>query len=106
MKNIESFITGYVAKKLKEYIDQYYTALVKQFKREEFPDFLISKYIQLIKNKFLTLLSERNIDVSYFYFSDKIISFIDIYQEIFINKKSFIFNAKNNKECLLNNSRF
>ena len=102
VKNIESFITGYVAKKLKEYIDQYYTALVKQFKREEFPDFLISKYIQLIKNKFLTLLSERNIDVSYFYFSDKIISFIDIYQEIFINKKSFIFNAKNNKECLLN----
>ena len=47
-------------------------------------------------------LSERNIDVSYFYFSDKIISFIDIYQEIFINKKSFIFNAKTNKECLLN----
>ena len=50
VKNIESFITGYVAKKLKEYIDQYYTALVKQSKREEVPDFLISKYIQLIKN--------------------------------------------------------
>ena len=101
-KNIEAFVTGYIAKKLKEYTDQYYTSLVKQFNREEFPDFLISKYIQLIKNKFLTLLSERNVDVSYFYFSDKIISFIDIYQEIFINKKSFIFNAKNNKECLLN----
>ena len=101
-KNIESFITGYVAKKLKEYTDQYYTSLVKKFKREEFPNFLISKYIQLIKNKFLNLLSERNIDVSYFYFSDNIISFIDVYQEIFIDKKSFIFNARNNKECLLN----
>ena len=101
-KNIESFITGYVAKKLKEYDYQFYSSLVKKFKREEFPDFLRSKYIQLIRNKFLNLLSERNIDVSYFYFSDKIISLIDVYQEIFIDKKSFIFNAKNNKECLLN----
>ena len=101
-KNLECFITGYIAKKLKEYNDIFYNELVNEFKREEFPDFLISKYIQLIKNKFLTLLSERNIDVSYFYFTDKIITFIDIYQEIFIKKKSFIFNAKNKNECLLN----
>ena len=89
-------------KKLKEYIDQFRQTLVEKLKREEFPDFLVSKYIQLIKNKFLTLLSEKNIDVSYFYFSDTIITFIDIYQDIFINKKQCLFNAKNKNESLFN----
>ena len=100
--NLEGFITSYIARKLKDYNDQFYTILVKKFQREEFPDFLLTKYIQLIKNKFLTLLSEKNVDVSYFYFSDTIISFIDIYQDIIIHKKKCLFNAKNNKECLLN----
>ena len=101
-KNLESFVTAYIAKKLKEYIDQFRQTLVEKLKREEFPDFLVSKYIQLIKNKFLTLLSEKNIDVSYFYFSDTIITFIDIYQDIFINKKQCLFNAKNKNESLFN----
>ena len=101
-KNLEEFSTTYIAKKLKEYTDQFYSSLVDLFKREEFPDFLVSKYIQLIKNKFLTLLSEKNIDVSYFYFSDNIINFIDIYQDIFINKKQYLFNAKKSNECLEN----
>jgi len=101
-KNLEGFVTSYIAKKLKEYIDQFRQTLVEKLKREEFPDFLVSKYIQLIKNKFLTLLSEKNIDVSYFYFSDATITFIDIYQDIFINKKLFLFNAKNKKESLFN----
>ena len=100
--NLEGFITSYIANKLKDYNDQFYTILVKKFQREEFPDFLLTKYIQLIKNKFLTLLSEKNVDVSYFYFSDTIISFIDIYQDLIIHKKKCLFNAKNNKECLLN----
>ena len=76
--------------------------MVDKFKREEFPDFLVAKYIQLIKNKFLTLLAEKNIEVSYFYFSDSIITFIDVYQDIFVNKKQFLFNAKNKNECLDN----
>jgi hypothetical protein len=101
-KNLEGFVTYYIAKKLKEYIDQFRQTLVEKLKREEFPDFLVSKYIQLIKNKFLTLLSEKNIDVSYFYFSDATITFIDIYQDIFINKKLFLFNAKNKNESLFN----
>ena len=101
-KNLEGFVTAYIAKKLKEYTNQFYITLVDQLKREEFPDFLVSKYIQLIKNKFLTLLSEKNIDVSYFYFSDTMITFIDIFQDIFINKKQFLFNAKNKKETLFN----
>ena len=101
-KNLEGFVTSYIAKKLKEYIDQFRQTLVEKLKREEFPDFLVSKYIQLIKNKFLTLLSEKNIDVSYFYFSDATITFIDIYQDIFINKKLFLFNAKNKNESLFN----
>ena len=62
----------------------------------------MAKYIQLIKNKFLTLLAEKNIEVSYFYFSDSIITFIDVYQDIFVNKKQFLFNAKNKNECLDN----
>ena len=98
--NFEGFITAYIAKRLKEYTDQFYITLVDKFKREEFPKFLISKYIQLIKNKYLTLLSEKDIDVSYFYFSDQIISLIDIYQDIFINKIQNIFNAKSKYECL------
>ena len=101
-KNLEGFVTSYIAKKLKEYIDQFRQTLVEKLKREEFPDFLVSKYIQLIKNKFLTLLSEKNIDVSYFYFSDATITFIDIYQDIFINKKLFLFDAKNKNESLFN----
>ena len=101
-KNLEEFFTAYIAKKLKEYTDQFYGALVDKFKREEFPDFLVAKYIQLIKNKFLTLLAEKNIEVSYFYFSDSIITFIDVYQDIFVNKKQFLFNAKNKDECLDN----
>ena len=101
-KNLEEFFTAYIAKKLKEYTDQFYGTLVDKFKREEFPDFLVAKYIQLIKNKFLTLLAEKNIEVSYFYFSDSIITFIDVYQDIFVNKKQFLFNAKNKNECLDN----
>ena len=101
-KNLEEFVTAYIAKKLKEYTDQFYTTLVDKLKTEEIPEFLVSKYIQLIKNKFLNLLSEKNIDVSYFYFSDTIITFIDIFQDIFINKKQFLFNAKNKNESLFN----
>ena len=101
-KNLEEFFTAYIAKKLKEYTDQFYGTLFDKFKREEFPDFLVAKYIQLIKNKFLTLLAEKNIEVSYFYFSDSIITFIDVYQDIFVNKKQFLFNAKNKNECLEN----
>ena len=100
--NLEGFTTSYIARKIKDYNDQFYTTLVKNFQREEFPNFLLTKYIHLIKNKFLTLLSEKNIDVSYFYFSDTIISFIDIYQDIIIHKKKCLFNAKNNRECFLN----
>ena len=99
--HIEEFVNIYISKKLKEYTDQFYTTLVEKFKREEFPYFLLAKYIQLIKNKFLTLLAEKNVDVSYFYYSDTTVEFIDVYQNIFINKKQYLFNAKNNKECLL-----
>ena len=42
-KNLEEFSTTYIAKKLKEYTDQFYSSLVDLFKREEFPDFLVSK---------------------------------------------------------------
>ena len=99
VKNIEGFVTAYIAKKLKEYTDQFYVTLVQIFKREEFPNFLVSKFVQLIKNKFLTLLSEKDVDVSYFYFSDTIITMIDTYQDIFINKKKFLFNSKTKNEC-------
>lgn len=99
--HIEEFVSNYISKKLKEYTDQFYTTLVEKYKREEFPYFLLAKYIQLIKNKFLTLLAEKNVDVSYFYYSDTTVEFIDVYQNIFINKKQYLFNAKNNKECLL-----
>ena len=43
-------------------------------------------------------MSEKNIDVSYFFLSDKLISLIDIYQDIFIYRKQFLFNAKNKEE--------
>ena len=115
IKHIEEFTVFYISDKLRGYTSYFYNSLTKKFKREEFPDFLISKFIQLIKNKYLTLLSEKNIDVSYFYLSDKFISIIDIYQDIFIHRKKFLFNAKDNKECtkdyfdlilLSNNSNF
>ena len=98
--NLDGFVTSYIDKKLKEYKDQFIITLVDKFKREKFPDFLLSKYKQLIKNKYMTLLSEKNIDVSYFYFSDQIITFVDIYQDIFINKKQFLFNALDRNDCL------
>ena len=99
IKNIEEFVPFYISDKLNGYTNNFYSSLIKKFKREEFPNFLVSKFIQLIKNKYLTLLSEKNIDVSYFYLSDKLIALIDIYQDIFIHKKKFLFNAKDNKEC-------
>ena len=115
LKNIEGFTAFYVSDKLSTYTNNFYNSLANKFKREEFPDFLAYKFIQLIKNKYLTLLSEKNIDVSYFYLSEKLITIIDIYQDIFIHKKKFLFNAKDNKECtkdyfdlilLSNNSNF
>ena len=99
IKNIEEFVPFYISDKLNGYTNNFYSSLIKKFKREEFPNFLVSKFIQLIKNKYLTLLSEKNIDVSYFYLSDKLIALIDIYHDIFIHKKKFLFNAKDNKEC-------
>jgi hypothetical protein len=99
IKNPERFVTFYISDKLNAYTNNFYTSLAEKFKREEFPNFLVSKFIQLIKNKYLTLLSEKNIDVSYFYLSDKLITLIDIYQDIFIHKKKFLFNAKDNNEC-------
>ena len=99
IKDIKEFVTFYISNKLNEYTNNFYSSLIKRFKREEFPDFLVSKFIQLIKNKYLTLLSEKNIDVSYFYLSDKLIILIDIYQDIFIHKKKFLFNAKDKNEC-------
>ena len=115
IKKIEEFTAFHISDKLSEYTNNFYKSLTKKFKREEFPEFLVSKFIQLIKNKYLTLLSEKNIDVSYFYLSDKLITMVDIYQDIFIHKKKFLFNAKDNKECtkdyfdlilLSNNSNF
>ena len=99
VKNIDQFVTFYISDKLNKYTNQFYSSLIKKFKREEFPNFLVSKFIQLIKNKYLTLLSEKNVDVSYFYLSDKLITLIDIYQDIFIHRKKYLFNAKDNKEC-------
>ena len=115
IKELEKFVTLYISDKLYEYTNKFYSSLAKKFKRQEFPNFLISKFNQLIKNKYLTLLSEKEIDVSYFYLSDKLILLIDIYQDIFIRKQKFLFNAKDNKECtneyfelmlLSNNSNF
>ena len=99
IKNIEEFNAFYISDKLSGYTNNFYKSLAKKFKREEFPEFLFSKFTQLIKNKYLTLLSEKNIDVSFFYLSDKLITIVDIYQDIFIHKKKFLFNAKDNKEC-------
>ena len=99
IKEIKDFVTFYISDKLNEYTSNFYSSLIKRFKREEFPDFLVSKFIQLIKNKYLTLLSEKNIDVSYFYLTDKLITLIDIYQDIFIHKTKFLFNAKDKNEC-------
>ena len=98
-KNLDKFVALYISDKLNNYTNQFFSAIIKKFKREEFPNFLVSKFIQLIKNKYLTVLSEKNIDVSYFYLSDKLINLIDIYQDIFIHKKKFLFNAKSNREC-------
>ena len=96
---IEGFITLYVKEKINSYINEFNSSLALKFKREEFPNFLIYKFIQLIKNKYLNLISEKNVDVTSFYLSEQFISLIHLYQDIFINKKKFLFNRKNNKEC-------
>ena len=100
VKDIDKFVTFYISDKLNGYINKFYTSLSKKFKRDEFPNFLFSKYTQLIKNKYLTILSEKNVDVSYFYLSDKFITLIDIYQDIFIRKNKYLFNAKDKNECI------
>ena len=89
----------YISDKLNQYSNLFSFLLFKEFERDEFPSFLISKFIQLIRNKYLLLLSEKNIDISYFFLSDKLISLIDIYQDIFIYRNKFLFNAKNKEEC-------
>ena len=97
----------YTVFKMKEqlygYITKFNEKTSKEFKREEFPDFLMSKYSLLIKNEFLNLMSAHELDVSFFYLTDNLISLIDIYQDIFINKKSFLFSKNSNNE---NNSEF
>jgi hypothetical protein len=100
VKDIDKFVTFYISDKLNGYINKFYTSLSKKFKRDEFPNFLFSKYTQLIKNKYLTILSEKNVDVSYFYLSDKFITLIDIYQDIFIRRNKYLFNAKDKNECI------
>ena len=100
IKDIDKFVTFYISDKLNGYINKFYTSLSKKFKRDEFPNFLFSKYTQLIKNKYLTILSEKNVDVSYFYLSDKFITLIDIYQDIFIRRNKYLFNAKDKNECI------
>ena len=99
IKNLNEINTLYISDKLNMYTNNFNSSLAKKFKRQEFPNFLVSKFIQLIKNKYLNLLSEKNIDVSYFYLSDTFITIIDIYQDIFIHKKQFLFNGNHNKEC-------
>ena len=99
VKNIEEFVINYISEKLYFYTNNFKTSIAKKFKRHEFPNFLVSKFIQLIKNKYLNLLSERNVDISFFYLSNNFISLIDIYHNIFIHKKEFLFNGKHNKEC-------
>ena len=88
----------YISDKLNQYSNLFSSLLSEKLERDEFPQFLLSKFIQLIRNKYLLLLSEKNIDVSYFFLSDKLISLIDIYQDIFIYRKQFLFNAKNKEE--------
>ena len=100
IKDIDKFVTFYISDKLNGYINKFYISLSKKFKRDEFPNFLFSKYTQLIKNKYLTILSEKNVDVSYFYLSDKFITLIDIYQDIFIRRNKYLFNAKDKNECI------
>ena len=99
IKNLNEINTLFISDKLNMYTNNFNSSLAKKFKRQEFPNFLVSKFIQLIKNKYLNLLSEKNIDVSYFYLSDTFITIIDIYQDIFIHKKQFLFNGNHNKEC-------
>ena len=92
-------INNYILDKTSEYISTFYGATFQNLNIIDFPNFLTSKFILLIKNKFLTLLSEKNIDVDYFLFSDDLLKLTDIYQDIFIYKTKFLFNAKNKKEC-------
>ena len=98
IKEIDTFVTAFISERLNYYANHFRSSLSKKFKRQEFPDFLVSKFIQLIKNKYLTILSEKNIDVSYFYFSDQSIMLVDIYQDIFVRKQKFLFNAKDKNE--------
>ena len=95
----EKNIKNYILDKTSEYICTFYGTTFKNLNIIDFPNFLTSKFILLIKNKFLTLLSEKNIDVDYFIFSDELLQLTDIYQDIFIYKTKFLFNAQNKNEC-------
>ena len=99
IKYPEKYTAFYISDKLNAYTNSFNTSLMEKFKRQEFPNFLVSKFVQLIKNKYLTILSEKDFDISYFYLSDKLITLIDIYHDIFIHKKKFLFNANDNNEC-------
>ena len=99
IKEIDTFVTHYISERLNYYSNLFISSLSKKFNRQIFPDFLVSKFVLLIKNKYLTILSEKNIDVSYFYFSDQSVFLVEIYQDIFVRKQKFLFNAKDKNEC-------
>ena len=92
----EKFVTNYILEQLNKYINSFKSELSKKYKRKEFPKFLTSKYNILIKNKYLTLLSENYIDVNYFYLSDNLIKVAEIYQNIFIRRIDNLFNCTDN----------
>ena len=99
VNKIDQFVSFYLSDKINSYTDKFKSSLALKFKRKELPDFLTYKFIQLIKTKFLNIMSEKNVDVSYFYLSEELITLIYIYKDIFIHKKAFLFNRKSKKEC-------
>ena len=95
IKELISFLTSEIINLESKFYDKLEDCFSN---RKAYPDFLIDKYIWLIKDKYLTKASSQGINISKMVYSDIKNNILQLFEKIFINKEQNMFLSKSKEE--------
>ena len=95
IKELMSFLTSEIINLESKFYDKLENCFSN---RKAYPDFLVDKYIWLIKDKYLTKASSQGINISKMVYSDIKNNILQLFEKIFINKEQNMFLSKSKEE--------
>ena len=93
----ENIVNDYLFSEILRLNQQFIEYLNKIFDRNSFPNFLITKYKDLLKERYLTLASSQGIDITKIIFDSFQLETASLFERIFITREEnmFLSNSKN-----------